>query len=72
MLVALMVWTVLTYALVMFFIVVVFSLPYPLSQADELKSTAGFVVGGLIYAVVGSLLIYWTKRQSRLSMAIRA
>jgi hypothetical protein len=67
-----MAWAFLTYAIAMVFIVVVFSLPYPLSQANELKTTAAFVVSSLIYAAVGALLIYWTKRQAKLSSAISA
>ena len=71
-LVALIVWLVLTYALVMIFIVVVFSLPYPLSAADELKGTGLFFVACLIYAAVGAALIYWTKVQARLSRATQS
>ena len=67
-LIALVVWTILTYALVMLFIVIIFSLPYPLSRADEIKSTVVFIVGCLIYAAVGAALIYWTKRQAALSV----
>ena len=66
---ALIVWLVLTYAIVMIFIVVVFSLPYPLSPADEWKGTGLFAVACLIYAAVGAALIYWTKVQARLSRA---
>jgi hypothetical protein len=68
-LVALGLWIFLTYVIVMIFIVVVFSLPYPLSQADELKSTVVFIVACLIYAAAGGALIYWTKAQAKLSRA---
>lgn len=66
-LVAIAAWTVLTYLLFLVFIMVVFSLPYPLSHTDELKSTAVFLIGCLIYAAVGALLVYWTRRQAKLS-----
>ncbi|HEV7475804.1 MAG TPA: hypothetical protein VGN90_17240 [Pyrinomonadaceae bacterium] len=68
---AIAVWTILTYVLVMILIVVIFSLPYPLSRADELKSTAYFIVGCLGYSAVGAALIYWTKRQAALSVAVQ-
>ena len=64
---ALGLWIFLTYIIVMIFIVVVFSLPYPLSQSDELKSTALFIVSCLIYAAAGAALIYWTRAQAKLS-----
>jgi hypothetical protein len=44
---------------------VTFQFPAYVSQANELKGTAIFVVGSLIYAVVGGALIYWTKRQTK-------
>jgi len=64
---ALALWIFLTYVIVMIFIVVVFSLPYPLSPADELKSTTIFLVACLIYAAAGGALIFWTKAQAKLS-----
>jgi hypothetical protein len=64
---ALVMWTFMTYAVVMIFIMVIFSLPYPLSRADEVKSTLLFLAGSLVYAAVGAALIYWTKRQAKLS-----
>ena len=66
-LVALALWAFLTYVIVMIFIVIVFSLPYPLSRADELKSTAVFIVACLIYSAAGAALIFWTKAQAKLS-----
>jgi hypothetical protein len=51
----------------MIFIMAVFSLPYPQSRADEVKSTAIFLVSSLIYAAAGAALIYWTRAQARLS-----
>jgi hypothetical protein len=69
-LVAIAAWTILTYALVMLFIVIVFSLPYPLSSMDELKSTGLFVICCAVYTVVGALLVYWTKRQAKLSAGV--
>jgi hypothetical protein len=66
-LVSLGLWIFLTYIVVMIFIIVVFSLPYPQSRADELKSTAIFLVSVLIYGAVGAALIFWTKAQAKLS-----
>lgn len=62
---ALVIWAFLTYLIVMALMILIFSLPYPLSQANELKSTAVFLVGCLIYTVVGAGLIIWTKRQAK-------
>jgi hypothetical protein len=67
---AMAVWLVLTYAIVMIFIVVVFSFQYPLSDVDNLKTTAIVILGTVVYAVVGAALVYWTKRQAKLSTAI--
>jgi protein-S-isoprenylcysteine O-methyltransferase Ste14 len=64
------VWIFLTYAIVMIFIVVVFSFQYPLSVTDNLKTTAIVILGTVVYAVVGAALIYWTRRQAKLSAAI--
>ena len=61
------IWIFLTYAIVMILIVVIFSLPYPLSPSDELKSTVVFIIACVIYAAVGLALIYWTKVQEKLS-----
>jgi protein-S-isoprenylcysteine O-methyltransferase Ste14 len=67
---AMAVWFVLSYVIVMIFIVVVFSFQYPLSDDDNLKSTAIVMLGTVIYAAVGAALIYWTKRQAKLSATI--
>ena len=67
---ALAVWVFLTYAIAMIVIVIVFSFKYPLSTADNLKSTAVVIVGNVIYAAVGAALIYWTRRQAKLSARI--
>jgi hypothetical protein len=64
------VWFFLTYAIVMIFIVSVYSFKYPLSDADNLKTTAIVIFGTLIYAIVGAALIYWTRRQAKLSARI--
>lgn len=66
-LVSLALWIVLTYVVIMIFIVIVFSLPYPLTRADEVKSTATFLVSCLIYSAAGAALIYWIRIQARLS-----
>lgn len=67
---SLAIWIFLTYIIVMIFIMVVFSLPYPLSTVDELKSNLGFLVATLIYAVVGAGLIFWTRAQAKLSRPV--
>lgn len=69
---ALAIWTFLTYVIIMILVVVIFSLPYPLSPANELKSTAVFIVACLIYTAAGAALIFWTKRQVSLSQAARS
>ena len=61
---AIVIWIFLTYVIVMILIVIIFSLPYPLSAADELKSTVVFIIGCVIYSAVGAALILWTKAQS--------
>jgi hypothetical protein len=64
---SILIWAFLTYAVVMIFIVVIYSFPYPLSPANELKATGFFILGCLLYAAAGAALIYWTKRQRQLS-----
>jgi len=66
-LVAVAAWTILTYVLFMLFMVIVFSFPYPLSGNDEFKSTGLFLLGCAVYTAIGALLVYWTKRQAKLS-----
>lgn len=61
------IWIFLTYAIAMILIVIIFSIPYPLSPADELKSTAVFILGCVIYTVVSGALIFWTRAQAKLS-----
>jgi cytochrome b561 len=68
-LVSMAAWVILTYALVMIFVVVIFSMPYPLSRANEFKSTAFFIAGCFVYMAVGALLIHWTRRQAALPVA---
>ena len=69
-LVAMAVWIVLTCAIVMICMVIIFSFKYPLSDADNLKSTAVAILGTVVYAAVGAALIYWTRRQAKLSATI--
>jgi len=61
------IWIFLTYVIVMILIVIIFSLPYPLSPADEIKSNLVFIIGFVIYTAAGLALIYWTKVQAKLS-----
>jgi hypothetical protein len=62
---ALAIWAGLTFMLIMVFFMVVFQFPAYVSQSNALISTVIFIVGTLIYALVGGGLIYWMKRQSR-------
>jgi uncharacterized membrane protein len=62
---AMVIWACLTFTLIMIFIMVTFRFPAYVSQANELKGTAIFIVGSLIYVVAGGALIYWTKRQTK-------
>lgn len=64
---SILIWALLTSVIVMILIVVLSSLHYPLSAADEFKSTGYLFVGCLLYAVGGAALIYWTKRQKQLA-----
>lgn len=65
---ALVIWAFLTYAIILIFMVIIFSLPYPLSPADEVKSNGVVLMGALVYAAIGAALIYWTKVQAKLSL----
>ena len=68
-LVSLILWIFLTYAVVLYFMMLVFSDKYPLTPAEEWKTTGWFTLGGLIYTLAGAALVYWTKRQARLSQS---
>jgi predicted cobalt transporter CbtA len=70
-LVSLVLWMVLTYAIVLIFFMIVFSQKYPVSPTDELKTTAGAILATVIYAAAGVALIYWTKRQAKLSQVAK-
>ena len=61
---ALIIWSILTFTSIMVFIMIVFSYPVP-SEADSLKLNAVFALQSLIYLVIGVVLVYWMKRQSR-------
>jgi hypothetical protein len=62
---SLVVWIILTFALIMIFFMSVFQYPAYKSQANEVISTAIFVGGSLIYFLVSAVLIFWTRRQTR-------
>ena len=62
---ALAIWAVLTFVLIMIFIMTVFSYPAHVSQANEFTANAIFTMGSFFYSVVGAVLIIWTKRQTR-------
>jgi hypothetical protein len=69
-LVALAAWTILTYVQFMLFIVIVFSFPYPLSSSDELKALGFSCSTARSIPRIGASLVYWTKRQAKLSAAV--
>jgi protein-S-isoprenylcysteine O-methyltransferase Ste14 len=69
---ALGIWGFLTFVIVMINLMIPFTVHYPISRSDELKETAVFLVGGLIYALAGGALIYWTKRQRKHSQTAPA
>jgi hypothetical protein len=62
---ALAVWTILTFVIVLIFFMTVFEYPAYRSQTDETKSTGMFVGVTLIYFLVGGVLVFWTKRQTK-------
>lgn len=62
---ALAIWTILSFVIVMIFFMTLFEYPAYRSQADNLKSTAIFVMGGFFYFLVSGVLIFWTKRQTK-------
>ena len=68
-LVSFILWIFLTYALVLYFMILVFEAKYPLTQAEEWKNTGWFTLGGIIYTLAGAALVYWTRRQAALSGA---
>lgn len=57
---SLVVWTILSFALVMIFFMTVFEY-----QHNEPISNVIYVGGSLIYYLVSGVLIYWTKRQTK-------
>ena len=62
---ALAVWTILSIATVMIFIMITFEPPKYNSHPSEALSNAIFIGGILIYFLVSAVLIFWTKRQTR-------
>ena len=63
-LVSLILWICLTYALVLYFMILVFEAKYPLTPAQEWKNTGWFTLGGVLYSIAGAALVYWTRRQA--------
>jgi hypothetical protein len=57
---AMAVWTILSFAIVMIFVMVTFEPP-----TNKVLSEAIYVGGILIYCLVSGVLIFWTKRQTR-------
>ena len=64
---ALVIWTFLTFVIVMTFFMTVFEYPSYRSQADDLKSTIIFAGGEVIYFLTAAILVYWTWRQRKRS-----
>ena len=62
---ALAVWIILSFAIVMIFFMTVFEYPAYKSHSNEVIGTAIYVGGSLIYFLVSSVLIFWTKRQTK-------
>ena len=65
---SLVIWTILTVTIVMIFFMTVFEYPAYRSRSDEMKSTAIFVGGSVIYFLIGGVLVfwsYWTKRKTK-------
>jgi protein-S-isoprenylcysteine O-methyltransferase Ste14 len=62
---ALAIWAILTFIFVGVNLMLPFTVHYPATHADDLKFVAVAFGGGLIYALVGGALIYWTKRQTK-------
>jgi magnesium-transporting ATPase (P-type) len=62
---ALVVWIILSFAIVMIFFMTVFEYPAYKSHSNELIGTAIYVGGSLIYLLVSAVLIFWTKRQTK-------
>lgn len=64
---SLAIWIFLTYAVVLIFLMIVFEVPHPQTETQELKTTGWFLLGGFIYTIAGAALVYWTKAQARVS-----
>ena len=64
---SLVLWIFLTYGIVLIFMMMVFNASYPSSTTDDWKMTGWFILAGLIYTIAGAALVYWTKRQAKLS-----
>ena len=62
---AVAIWAVLTFVLIVIFIMTVFSYPARGSLANETMANAIFTLGSVFYAIIGAILIVWTKRQTR-------
>lgn len=62
---ALLAWLVLTYAVVLIFMMVVFSASGRTTTAQDLKMTGIFIVECVIYTLTGLGLIWWVRRNGR-------
>ncbi len=62
---ALAIWICLSFAIVMIFFMTVFSYPVTSSPSNEMKANVIYIAGTLVYFIVGGVLIFWTKSQTR-------
>jgi len=62
---ALAIWAFLTFVIVLIFFMTVFSYPVTSSRANELTANAIYIGGCFVYFLIGGVLIYWTRRQTR-------
>jgi Na+/H+ antiporter NhaC len=62
---ALAIWIFLTFVIVMIFFMTVFSYPVNSSRSNELIANSIYFGGSFVYFLVGVVLIYWTKRQTK-------
>jgi len=68
---SLVLWILLTYGVVLIFMMMVFNATYPSSTIDDWKMTGWFLLAGLVYTIAGAALVYWTKRQAKLSQTLK-
>jgi O-antigen/teichoic acid export membrane protein len=60
-----LVWTVLTYAVVLIFMMFVVSAKHPTTTADEIKTTGIFIGECVLYSLAGVGMILWVRRAGK-------